>query len=73
MQQTPDIKHLLLPFVTSFVNFPEYAYSAGFTNPTEPLPIFIRAAFKLEMKPATAGHDAEVPDARRHSTPYSVR
>ena len=55
------------------MNFVEYAYSAGFTNPTEPLPIFIRAAFKLEIKPATAGHDAEVPDARRHSTPYSVR
>ena len=73
MQQTLGLKHLLFPFITSFVNFPEYAYIAGFTNPTEPLPFLIRAAFKLEMKPATAGHDAEVPDARRHSSPYSVK
>ena len=73
MQQTPDCKHLLFPFITSFVNFPEYAYNAGFKNPTEPLPILIRAAFKLEMKPATAGHDAEVPDSRRSSVANSVR
>ena len=62
MQQTPDFMHLLFPIVTSFENSSEYAYSAGFTNPTEPLPILIRAAFKLEMKPATEGHDAEVPE-----------
>ena len=69
MQHAPDCKHLLFPFVTSFVNSPEYAYSAGFTNPTEPLPILIRAAFTLEIKPATTGHAAEVPDERRNSSP----
>ena len=69
----PPRKHLLFPFVTSFVNFPEYAYSAGFTNPTEPLPILIRAAFKLEMNPAMAGHAAEVPDVRNNSPLYTVK
>ena len=31
-------------------------------NPTEPLPILIRAAFILEIMPATDGVDADVPE-----------
>ena len=48
----------------SFVNFLECAYIAGFTNPTEPLPILIRAAFKLDIMAATDGVEADVPEAR---------
>ena len=62
VQQMLFCLHLLLPFVISFANCPAYAYIAGFTNPTELLPILMRAAFKLEIMAATAGHDAEVPE-----------
>jgi hypothetical protein len=37
-------------------------YSAGLIQPSDPLPTASLAALILEMKPATAGHEAEVPD-----------
>ena len=57
----------------SFVNFLEFAYIAGFTNPTEPLPILIRAAFKLDIIAATAGVEADVPEASSRPFPLSTR
>jgi hypothetical protein len=35
---------------------------AGFKNPNEPFPNAILAALMLEMNPARAGQDADVPD-----------
>ena len=65
--------HLLFPDVTSFANSFEFAYSAGLMNPTEPLPILIRAAFKLDIMPAIAGAAADVPEERVIAFPLNTR
>ena len=51
------------------MNFAEFAYSAGWMNPTEPLPILIRAAFILDIIPATDGVDADDPEESLISVP----
>ena len=51
----------------------EYAYSAGLMNPTDPLPSFMRAAFKLDIIPAINGVEADDPPARYLSSPVVMR
>jgi hypothetical protein len=63
-QQLPLETHLLLPDVMSFTKEYPSLYSVGLIQPTDPLPMASLAALILEMKPATAGHEADVPDTR---------
>jgi hypothetical protein len=46
----------------SFTKEYPFLYSVGLIQPTDPLPMASLAALMLEKKPATAGHDADVPD-----------
>jgi hypothetical protein len=52
----------MLPDVMSFTKEDPFVYRVGLIQPTDPLPMASLAALILEMKPATAGHEAEVPD-----------
>jgi hypothetical protein len=65
----PPPTQKMFPLVMSLVKEDAYAYMAGFKNPTEPFPNAILAALMLEMKPATAGQDADVPDTGDNSPP----
>ena len=46
----------------SFTNDVELAYSTGLTQPTDPFPAAMRAALMFEIKPATEGVEADVPE-----------
>ena len=70
---TPDTVCLTLPEIMSVVKLLEYAYSAGLMNPTDPLPSFMRAAFKLDIIPAINGVEADDPPARYLSSPVVMR
>jgi hypothetical protein len=48
-------------------------YKAGSAQPTGPFPAANRAAFMLEIRPATTGHDAEVPATKPSRLPLMIR
>lgn len=50
----------LLPAVTSLTKELACAYRAGFIQPTDPLPLAIRAAFTLDIIPANTLELADV-------------
>ena len=62
----------MLPSVMSLVNEAEVAYKAGLTQPSDPLPIAIRAALILEKNPAIKGAEAEVPPDNLYSSPEDM-
>ena len=72
-QQGAVAEHLLSPVTISFTKEAECAYRAGLIHPTAPLPMAMRAALILEMKPATTGHDADVPAMPAKLPPYITR
>jgi hypothetical protein len=51
---------VVLPLDTSIMNLEAYLYRVGFAQPTGPFPTANRAAFTLEIKPATTEVAAEV-------------
>ena len=51
---------VVLPLDMSVMNFDAYLYKVGFAQPTGPFPTANRAAFTLEIKPATTEVAAEV-------------